>query len=147
MMLRIDQQRVQKRFSEIRKRLRLLKGLLAEYDEAQFLINETIAAAAERHLQVTIQACLDIADHLIARLSLDLPKEDKKEVFPILAQNKIIPEALTPNLMAMAGMRNVLVHEYLEVQRQTIYDTIKNNLTDIEEFVTHIQLFLERHPG
>lgn len=68
----------------------------------------------ERDLEIAIQACLDIANHLIARLGLDLPKKDRKETFSILAKNNIIPQNLVPDLTAMAGQRNILIHEYLE---------------------------------
>lgn len=144
MTLKIDRERIKKRIKEIHHRLQSLKHLEKENEEIKFLVDETISAASERHLQIAIQACLDIADHLIAKLSLETPKEDKKEVFPILAQNKIISPDLAAKMKRMAGMRNVLVHNYTEVQRQKVYNAIKKDLTDIIDFVTQIQKFLDK---
>jgi uncharacterized protein YutE (UPF0331/DUF86 family) len=72
---------------------------------------------------------------VVARFGLDLPTKNKKELFGILAQNNIISSSLAENLTKMAGMRNILAHEYLEIERIQVYNTIKNNLGDIVEFV------------
>jgi len=34
----------------------------------------------------------------------------------------------------MAGFRNILVHDYIDLDREIVYDIIKNNLKDIENF-------------
>ena len=41
-------------------------------------------------------------------------------------------------------MRNILVHEYTEVEREKVYKTIKTDLGDIEEFVSQIQKFMDK---
>jgi len=35
----------------------------------------------------------------------------------------------------MAGMRNVLVHEYLEVDHERLYAVMSHNLGDFEKFI------------
>jgi len=35
----------------------------------------------------------------------------------------------------MAGFRNILVHDYLELDRDLEYEIIKNNIRDIKEFM------------
>jgi uncharacterized protein YutE (UPF0331/DUF86 family) len=33
----------------------------------------------------------------------------------------------------MIGFRNILVHDYLEVDRKIVYDVMQNHLQDLEE--------------
>lgn len=35
----------------------------------------------------------------------------------------------------MAGFRNILVHDYLKIDREIVYEVILNNLKDIEKFI------------
>ena len=34
----------------------------------------------------------------------------------------------------MAGFRNILVHDYINLDREVVYDILNNNLKDIEDF-------------
>lgn len=142
--LEIDKARIETRIKEIEQKLDFLKNLLEEYPKIKFLTDDLVASGAERNLQIAIQACLDVADYLVAKLKLRLPKKDKKEVFRSLSQKKIISENLADRLIKMAGMRNILVHEYLEIEREKIYQAIKNDLGDIVKFVSAIQKFLDK---
>lgn len=139
----IDIERIQKRFREIETRLKFLRES-AKIDKLKFITDHRIASSTERDLEIVIQACLDVADHLIAKIGLELPKMDRKETFSILAKNKIVPQALVPKLTAMAGQRNILIHEYLEVERDKIYQTINEDLGDIVKFVQAVQKYLDR---
>jgi uncharacterized protein YutE (UPF0331/DUF86 family) len=42
----------------------------------------------------------------------------------------------------MIGMRNVLVHEYLKVNRRLVYSVIKNDLDDLAKFIKAVSKFL-----
>ena len=35
----------------------------------------------------------------------------------------------------MAGFRNLLVHEYLEIDRHRVYSILENDLADFERFI------------
>lgn len=140
----INRKRLDERFHEIEMRLTRLKRLLQEHSGDEFFVPGDVVDLADHNLQIAIQACLDIADHLVSVFGLDLPKEDKKEIFPILAKEHIIDVNLGKRLMSMAGMRNVLVHEYTKIIRKKVYAAIKHNLGDIEEFVAQIQRFMDK---
>lgn len=139
----IDKRRILERIGEIHRRLKFLEEI-KKVPLEKFLVDYRTSAAAERHLEVAIQGCLDIADHLIAKLGLEVPKKDRKEVFAVLAKEKILPESLVSRLQKMAGQRNILVHDYMEIKREKIYETINNNLGDIVKFVKNIQIFLDK---
>lgn len=140
----LDHSRIRDRLAEIRKRLRELKTSVKTVNEEQFLTDSLLADATERRLQVAIQACLDIAGHIVSQAAVKKPKKENKELFLILAELGIIEDKLAKKLVKMAGMRNILVHEYLEIAREKIYQAIKEDLGDIVQFCREIEKFLER---
>jgi len=44
----------------------------------------------------------------------------------------------------MIGLRNLIIHEYLRIDLDKVYQMIQRNLDDFTEFAEHIQVFLER---
>ena len=60
----------------------------------------------------------------------------------MLAKHKILPRLLSKKLTAMAGFRNILVHEYLEIDRKRVYEAIKNDLRDFESFIRAVTKLL-----
>lgn len=140
----LDHFRIEELIAEIRRRLNVLHDTAAEVDQVKFLADSLIADASERRLQVAMQACIDVANHIVAQMALEKPKKENKEVFLILAKHKIIDKDLAEKLVCMAGMRNVLVHQYTEVARDKVYQAIKHDLSDIEEYVAQIQKFLDK---
>jgi uncharacterized protein YutE (UPF0331/DUF86 family) len=93
-----------------------------------------VKAAAERQMQVAIQSVLDICNHVVADMKLEVPDEEK-QAFRILASHKIIPQSLAKTLSSLAGMRNILVHEYLEVDHEHLYSVMKTHLVDFEKLI------------
>lgn len=49
-----------------------------------------------------------------------------------------LPIDLAQRLMPMAGLRNILVHDYLDLDRGKIYDLLQDCLEDFEQFATQI---------
>jgi uncharacterized protein YutE (UPF0331/DUF86 family) len=93
-----------------------------------------IYGSTERLLHLGIEAAIDIGNHLISDLRLRKP-ENNRQIFEILAEDKIIPGALAENLGKMVQFRNILVHDYVKLNREIIFDIVINNLDDIENFV------------
>ena len=79
----------------------------------EYLADENMQMIVERRLQLSIQACTDIANYLIARLGLRVPDE-QENVFVVLAQEGIISSDLAQRMVGMVRFRNILVHDYLE---------------------------------
>ncbi len=61
--------------------------------------------------------------------------ENNRDIFEILNENNIINEKLKNSLCNMAGFTNILLHNYLKLNRGMVYDIISNNLTDIKKFI------------
>jgi uncharacterized protein YutE (UPF0331/DUF86 family) len=93
--------------------------------------------AAQHAIQLAIQICVDIGAHLIAELGLRMP-DDYKGVFVILREPLGLAPDLVAGLSAAAGMRNVLVHAYLEVDDDRVWDAL-GHLDDLREFAVAVE--------
>ena len=97
--------------------------------EQDYLRQDAIAM----NLQRAAELCIDIANLQVRKNKLGLP-QDSRESFSLLQQAGLIGEALTGKLKAMVGFRNVLVHEYRELNLNIMIDIIENHLDDLLEF-------------
>lgn len=95
--------------------------------------------AAQHAIQLAIQVCVDVGAHLIAELGLRMP-DDYKGVFAALREPLGLDPDLIAGLSAAAGMRNVLVHAYLEVDDDQVWEAL-GHLDDLREFAVAVQRF------
>lgn len=137
----VDRYVVQARIAKIRQYVALLRKIRRLAEEQQFVKDPLIYGNAERYLQLAIQAILDISNHIVADRNLDLPANNK-ELFDLLAKQKVLSASLSKRLVLMAGFRNVLVHEYLEIDRHRVYRALKEDLGDFEKFIKAVSRLL-----
>jgi len=50
--------------------------------------------------------------------------------------------ARSAKLIAMAGFRNILVHEYLEIDRRRVYEVLRKDLADFDRFINAVSKLL-----
>jgi len=94
-----------------------------------------------REFQIAIEACLDIAAHIISEKGWKSP-EKYRDIVDILVKNKIIPEDYGRIFKKIIAFRNIIVHEYLEVDLKIVYQNL-NKLNELREFAHYIENFLE----
>ena len=98
--------------------------------------------AIAANLQKAAEQIIDIANHIIKKRKLGLPKESK-ESFEILAQARVIPPALARKMQGMIGFRNVLVHEYQRLDLEILVNVIEHHLDDLIVFSNHAMAYLD----
>jgi uncharacterized protein YutE (UPF0331/DUF86 family) len=130
---------IEDRLGFINKAISILKKL-ANYSEQDFLNNEN-SAVAESYLRRSLEAVFDIGRHIIAK-SAGKGIVEYKEIARSLGDNGVISKDCSNRLILMAGYRNRLIHFYHEVEDKELYVILKENLADIEKFVTEIKSFL-----
>lgn len=89
----------------------------------------------ERTLQMAIEACLDMASHVIADRSLRAPTT-YAETFEILVHAGLMSPALGRVMVEMTGFRNVIVHEYARIDADTVIRILRGHLEDFHRFET-----------
>lgn len=115
---------------------------LKNINKNEFISDFRNSNSAKYLLQVSIECCLDIANHIIASEKFRSP-DDYADSFRVLNEQKIVPNSLIDRLIEMAKFRNRIVHIYWEVDEDLVYDLIQNYLSDFELFIQSIIKVLE----
>lgn len=85
----------------------------------------------------TIQTVIDIACHIVSKFNLGNPST-YSECIELLEKYTYIDEELSVKLLGMVGLRNLLIHEYLTVDKNRLYELL-DSVADTREFVRKIK--------
>lgn len=119
----VDRETVEKRLFKLEQSLRKLRELSrVSWDE--YIKDEGIRDRAERNLQIAAQICIDIGSHVIADRAYR-PPCSYGDIFTVLMEEGLLPEALASTMKQIAGFRNILVHDYLDVDPQIVFKSLK----------------------
>ena len=97
---------------------------LADDEDAQDIVT--------RNLELAIQSCIDIAFHVCGAHG-KVPTT-AADAFAELAKLGLIGRSLAQRLQRAAGFRNVLVHEYTEVDWKIVMRVIRTDTRDLAAF-------------
>jgi len=97
----------------------------------------------ERGLEILIQNLLDIGAHLLAS-EIKNDWEDYVEIIVKLGRHGVIPQEFSEKIKGMAGLRNILVHEYQRVNLAKLYNSFKDGLADFVQFIKYVREYQER---
>lgn len=131
----VDAESVATRLDRLSQLLEQLEEIRAGGRDAYERDFRTRLAAAHA-VQLAVQVCIDIGAHLIAEQGLDAPT-DYRGVFENLKAAGLEPE-LSERLGEAVGMRNILVHGYLEVDDGAVWDAL-DRLDDLRLFAAFAQ--------
>ncbi|HET7559797.1 MAG TPA: DUF86 domain-containing protein [Limnochordia bacterium] len=129
----VDLTKLRRKITVIERSLRLL-GTVSNRSKTEFLADDLLQSAAERQLQLAIEAMLDAANHIVARERLGVPNT-YAQVFDLLVQHGFAPSDMRETLAQMARFRNRLVHLYDEIDPAQVYDIATSRRSDFERFV------------
>lgn len=128
---------IERRLDELNERLSRLEPLRNKSLD-EFLQNAYLRDIVERNLEVAAQACIDICHRIIALENARKPG-DYYEAFLIVGEMGILPGDFALKLASLAGFRNILVHEYLQVDWRLVYENLQrlDDLRRFREYVTN----------
>lgn len=126
---------LEKRLTKLEQTLRKLKELSSiSWDE--YKKNEALQDRAERNLQLAAQACIDIGSHIIADREYRTPSS-YSDIFNVLQEEGLLPKELAEKMKRIAGFRNILVHDYLDIDPKIVHACL-GQLNDFKEFAEYI---------
>ena len=128
---------IENKISAVKKYLKILERY-KKYSLEEIKNNIDIQGALERYLQLVVQASLDLAESLIALKKFRKPAT-LSENFYILNEEHIIDGDLTNELIKMTGFRNIIVHDYEEIDYEIVYDILHHKISDIIKFIEIIE--------
>jgi uncharacterized protein YutE (UPF0331/DUF86 family) len=101
--------------------------------EREFRASPALHDLAERYLHLAMECVLDLGNHYIADAAMAAP-ETNQDTFTRLEGAGAIPPDLAARLRAWAGIRNILVHQYLDIDHGIAWNAIQNELGDLRAF-------------
>jgi uncharacterized protein YutE (UPF0331/DUF86 family) len=116
---------------ELSRRLRRIEAKRPPSVKA-LAADEDLQDILARNLEVAIQTCADIAFHLCGAHG-GVPTT-AGEAFEGLAKRGLIERRLAERLQRAVGFRNVLVHEYTEVDWKIVMQVIRTGTRDLAAF-------------
>lgn len=127
--------------------IRRLLGTLSQYilelnsertiSHEQFVHDLKTRRFVEHTLQIAIQACLDIAAHIIAEEGWREPS-DYKDAFAVLCENGIVSRDFLLVLQKMAQFRNLMVHQYVKLDSEVVWRVLVSGVADLEKYASDI---------
>ncbi len=121
---------ISKRLRKLDEYLSILHGL-SRYSYEEFINDPEHYGSVERFLQLALETIADIGNHIISDLDLG-EVAWLRDIPSILAEKGHITREMEEKWIRMIGFRNILVHDYLDIDRRTVFDVLQNNLKDFE---------------
>lgn len=131
----VDKDVILAKVSAIQKYLKKIAELTKLNPDS--LDDEIIEDVFVLNLQRAVQACIDIAGHIVAGEGLGVPSS-VMENFIKLEEKKIIKPELSKRLQAMVGFRNIAINEYERIDKNILKAILLNHLKDLEDFYTEV---------
>jgi uncharacterized protein YutE (UPF0331/DUF86 family) len=131
---------VRRKLQEIEEAVAYLRS----WDVRQEMLaqNRQLRWAVERGLQVAAEALFDTGAHILAAEFQETVDEYREIPTRLLARG-VISAATAERLKGLAGFRNVLVHDYAEIDLSRVLAGVER-LGDFDAFVADVAGFLSR---
>lgn len=106
-------------------------------DPDTFENDQTRQDAAILNLQRACEASIDAGNRLVRTRRLGLP-QSARDVFDILARERLIEPKLATAMKQMAGFRNIAVHDYQAMQIPIVIAIIQKHTGDLLDYATRM---------
>jgi uncharacterized protein YutE (UPF0331/DUF86 family) len=136
----VDKLLIGRKLAQIETYLKQI-GDFSKISLIQYKKNWKTQRIVERTLQILIEVCVDIANHIISDQGMRLPT-GYADTFKVLKENKVIGKTLCEILEKMAKFRNVVVHQYETIDPMIVVSILHKNLRDFEKYKKAIIKYL-----
>lgn len=127
---------IENQISVIKKYLKLL-AYYREIDQKKISRDPHLKGGLERYLYLVTQSTIDLAESMISFKGFRKPTT-LVEPFEILLEEGVIESKLAEKLIKMVGFRNIIAHNYTELNYEIVFDVLNHRLKDIEEFLVAV---------
>lgn len=136
----INVELIRDRAREIRQSLVKIRGY-ADRPTPEFMADERNLYTVMHLLLICIEAAASICNHLVAKTARQAPGSFT-ECFDAMRSLGALDDDLAQRMMRMARFRNVLVHRYWTVQPERVLQYARQDLGDLEAFLTRVGRFV-----
>ena len=97
---------------------------LGKISSDEYATDTTIQYATERILLLGTENITDIGNHILTSFFSEYT-ETYSEILVLLGKKKVISPKLTKELEGMTGFRNILAHDYLDIDPNKVFVNFK----------------------
>lgn len=137
----VDRHTLARKLEYLRKQLERLEIYRAMKME-DLLANEEKCLAVERLLELSIQSVID-SSRLFVSLRDWRGVRDERDALLTLSDHEVLPSELADRLLKAKGFRNVLVHDYVALDRERLYAHLRDDIGDLWEFAEALAMQLQ----
>jgi len=141
----IDKRFIIEKVNLISRDLERLK-IFSSFDIHQISQDFIKFAALKNILMEIIGRAIDINEHIIseeATPDLDIPKT-YRETFLLLPSLKVLPKDFAQEIAKSAGLRNIIVHEYNDLEKAFVYNTIGELIKQYSQYCGYLLKYLDQ---
>ncbi|MFB3926894.1 MAG: DUF86 domain-containing protein [Syntrophales bacterium] len=122
----VDRNLILRKISELEE----YSGQIREFSDIsveQYALDWKVQRIVERTLQMMIELCVDIANHIISDKNLRVPVT-YADTFRVLFENDLIDKPLYETMDKMAKFRNIVVHDYDKIDQTIVVSILRKHL-------------------
>lgn len=120
----VDRESVKSRIDELMECVAVLEREVLSKSVDDVAASPVLIDVLENRVRKAIECMLDVCKHVVAVKKLGLP-ETYRDVVALLERNKLITSEVARDLTDYAGLRNLIIHRYLEVDHEKLYQAVK----------------------
>lgn len=138
----VDEEKLAKYIQELEIYLKHLAEL-QEYKAGEVLSNWKIYDLVDRKLHLALETFLTLGETVIGEFGFKKPSS-YADIPRVLFENKVIDQDLKDKLVDLARFRNVLVHDYLYLDHEKVYEHLQKDPALIKEFIEAVKKFTNK---
>lgn len=134
----------------VQTRLRMMNDLLSdladvgEVSAARLTQDRMLRHAVERILTQLVELAVSVNGH-VAATQLGKSPADYRASFSLAATLGCVDADLAARLGSSVGLRNVLVHEYVDTDLAIVADAVGRAVVDYRDYVRGVSRWLQNH--
>jgi uncharacterized protein YutE (UPF0331/DUF86 family) len=129
---------------ELSERLARLEPLRAK-SRSDFDLDPYLRDIVERNLEMAAQCVIDISHRIIALSGAPKPHDYYGAILQ-MGELGVVPPEFALQVAPLAGLRNILIHEYLQIDWDEVYKNLES-LAEISAFADFVRQWLKRQVG
>lgn len=114
-----------------------------KYSKKHFINDPTLSGAAKYNLILSIEIIVDIGSHILSEV-YGAQLEEYRQVILVLGEYGIVSEKFAKENADMAKFRNLLIHEYIKVDLNKVYNNLQKAPDIFRKFAKAYQKFLDK---
>lgn len=138
----VDKEKLAKYIQELETYLKHLAEL-QKYKEEEVLSDWKIYDLVDRKLHLALETFLTLGEMVISEFGFKKPST-YSDIPGVLFENKVIGRELKDKLVDLSRFRNVLVHDYLYLDHQKVYEHLQKDPAFIKGFIEAVKKFTNK---